>query len=74
MSRKSKNTSNLPQKPVDDPKRETKQMNSPDFPDVTLPQPESDDPQKELPRPKSFARSLRADRSPRREENISSTA
>lgn len=51
MSRKSKNTSNLPQKPVDDPKRETKQMNSPDFPDVTLPQPESDDPQKELPTP-----------------------
>lgn len=51
MSRKSKNTSNLPQKPVDDPKRETKQMNFPDFPDVTLPQPESDDPQKELPTP-----------------------
>lgn len=51
MSRKSKNTSNLPQKPVDDPKRETKQMNSPDYPDVTLPQPESDDPQKELPTP-----------------------
>ena len=51
MSRKSKNTSNLPQKPVDDPKRETKQVNSPDFPDVTLPQPESDDPQKELPTP-----------------------
>ncbi len=51
MSRKSKNTSNLPQKPVDDPKRETKQVNSPDYPDVTLPQPESDDPQKELPTP-----------------------
>lgn len=51
MSRKSKNTSNLPQKPVDDPKRETKQMNFPDFPDVTLPQPEPDDPQKELPTP-----------------------
>ena len=51
MSRKSKNTSNLPQKLADDPKRETKQMNSPDFPDVTLPQPESDDPQKELPTP-----------------------
>ncbi len=51
MSRKSKNSSNLPQKPADDPKRETKQMNSPDFPDVTLPQPESDDPQKELPTP-----------------------
>ena len=51
MSRKSKNTSNLPQKPVDDPKRETKQVNSPDYPDVTLPQPESDDPQKELPAP-----------------------